>query len=232
MHPFVPRTHVWGTPAGTVTPMEPRSSGTATSRYPTRCALFAVGATFVGAGVAGLIQSGAGATPFDVLNTALAERLDLGVGTASWIVGAAMLAAAVGLGRRPRAGTVIAALLVGVVINTALDIIPEAQSVIQTVIWDAAAFSLLWAGITALVTADLGAGAAEELTLAFADHGLGIHTGRWLIEGALVISGAALGGDFGINTVLFAVGTGPVLAVTLPAARRLLSTTTWRARPA
>ena len=53
---------------------------------------------------------------------------------------------------------------------------------------------------------------------------MGIRWVRWGIELTLLLLGLALGGAAGLGTVVFAFGTGPVLAVTLPWAATRLGT--------
>jgi uncharacterized membrane protein YczE len=66
------------------------------------------------------------------------------------------------------------------------------------------------------------------MMLALTDRGMKLHVARWTIEIALLVVGILLGGSVGIGTAAFAVGTGPVLAVTIPWATRVLRTTVQR----
>jgi uncharacterized membrane protein YczE len=56
------------------------------------------------------------------------------------------------------------------------------------------------------------------------DRGISIRVARWAEELVLLGLGLLLGGAAGVGTALFAFGTGPVLAVTLPWATARLGT--------
>jgi uncharacterized membrane protein YczE len=56
------------------------------------------------------------------------------------------------------------------------------------------------------------------------DRSIGIRPARWGIELTLLTLGLALGGAAGFGTAVFALGTGPVLAITLPPATARLGT--------
>ena len=70
----------------------------------------------------------------------------------------------------------------------------------------------------------VGAGPLELVMLALMDRGIGIRAARWGIELTLLALGLALGGAAGFGTAVFALGTGPVLAITLPRAAARLGT--------
>ena len=48
--------------------------------------------------------------------------------------------------------------------------------------------------------------------LGLADRGIRLQVARWGIEAALLATGIALGGQFGVATIIFLLATGPVLA--------------------
>jgi uncharacterized membrane protein YczE len=83
---------------------------------------------------------------------------------------------------------------------------------------------VVWAAITGVVAADVGAGPLELVMLALLDRGVSIRVARWGIELTLLAIGLALGGKAGVGTAIFALATGPVLAVTLPPAVARLGT--------
>jgi uncharacterized membrane protein YczE len=191
-------------------------------RHLTRAGCYAAGIPLVGAGIAVLLRSGTGVAPFDVANSGVAHTLGWSVGVASWAVSAVLLAAAFAAGRRPRPGTVVATFGIGLAIDRALAVVPAAGSPGSQVAFAAAGISMMWAGITLLVCADLGAGPAEELMLALVDRRWPLREVRWGIEITLTATGWALGGSVGPTTLAFAALTGPVLARLLPRASSAL----------
>jgi uncharacterized membrane protein YczE len=87
---------------------------------------------------------------------------------------------------------------------------------------------VLWVAITGIVASDIGIGPVELVMLALTDRGMKLHVARWSIELVLLGVGFALGGSVGLGTAAFALGTGPVLAVTIPWSTRMLRTNVQR----
>ena len=201
---------------------------TATARPPAplrvRVLVFVLAICSVGIGVAFMVEAGLGVAPNDVTNTGLADTLGWGVGTASWLTsGTAMLLSWL-LGRRPRPATVLGGVVVGLAINGALALVPTPDPLVLRVLFLALGFVVVWIGITGVVTADVGAGPLELMMLALMDRGVGIRVARWGIELTLLGIGLLLGGEAGLGTAIFALATGPVLAITIPRAAARLGT--------
>jgi len=186
--------------------------------------VYLVSITVIGFGVAAMVAADLGVAPNDVLNTGIGETFGIGVGTAAWITGVIAMALAWALGRRPRIATVLGSVIVGFSINGGLALLPEPTVLAPRIALLAIGLVVIWAGITGVVATDVGAGPLELVMLAFMDRGLGIRWVRWGIELTLLLLGLALGGAAGVGTVIFAFGTGPVLALTLPRASRRLGT--------
>jgi uncharacterized membrane protein YczE len=178
----------------------------------------------VGLGVSLMVEGDLGVAPNDVLNTGLADTLDIGVGVAAWITGVVAMALSWLLGRRPLVATVIGSVVVGLSITGALAVLPTPDHLALRIGFVALGLAVVWAGITGVVSADVGAGPLELVMLGLMDRGIGIRIARWGIELTLLLIGLALGGAAGIGTAVFALGTGPVLAVTLPRAAARLGT--------
>jgi uncharacterized membrane protein YczE len=186
--------------------------------------VFIASIALVGLGVGIMVEADLGVAPNDVMNTGLADRLGWGVGSAAWATAAVAMGVAWALGRRPRAATVLGGVVVGLSINASVAALPAAGTVPVQVVGLVVGLAVVWVGITGVVAADVGAGPLELVMLALMDRRVGIRVARWGIEGALVIIGVAFGGAVGLGTVVFALGTGPVLAVTLPWATTWLGT--------
>jgi uncharacterized membrane protein YczE len=189
-----------------------------------RAALYLVAIGAVGAGVALMVEAHLGVAPNDVLNTGLATTIGIGVGTAAWLTGVVAMALAWVLGRRPRVPTILGSFLVGFAINGGVAVLPTPEVLALRGGFLLLGLVLIWAGITAVVAADVGAGPLELVMLGLMDRRVGIRIARWGIELTLLTLGLLLGGAAGLGTALFAFGTGPVLAVTLPWAAARLGT--------
>lgn len=189
-----------------------------------RVSVYLVSITVIGFGVAAMVAADLGVAPNDVLNTGIGETFGIGVGTAAWITGVLAMALAWALGRRPRIATVLGSVIVGFSINGGLALLPDPTALAPRIALLAIGLGVIWAGITGVVATDVGAGPLELVMLAFMDRGMSIRWVRWGIELTLLLLGLALGGAAGVGTVIFAFGTGPVLALTLPWASRRLGT--------
>jgi uncharacterized membrane protein YczE len=186
--------------------------------------VYVLAISLVGLGVGLMVTAELGVAPNDVMNTGLGEVLGIGVGTAAWLTAVVAMALAWILGRRPRAATVIGGVIVGLAINGALAVLPTLDALAGRVGFLALGLIAVWTGITGVVAADVGAGPLELVMLALMDRHVEIRVARWGIELTLLAIGLALGGAAGLGTAIFAFGTGPVLAFTLPRATAVLGT--------
>lgn len=189
-----------------------------------RFAVYTAAIWGVGLGVSLMVEGDLGVAPNDVLNTGLADTLGIGVGVAAWLTGVVAMALSWSMGRRPLVATVIGSVVVGLSITGALAVLPTPDHIASRIAFVALGLAVVWAGITGVVSADVGAGPLELVMLALMDRGISIRIARWGIELTLLLLGLALGGAAGVGTAVFALGTGPVLAVTLPRAAARMGT--------
>jgi uncharacterized membrane protein YczE len=191
---------------------------------PFRIGVYVASISLVGLGVGLMVTADLGVAPNDVMNTGLGDTLGIGVGTAAWLTAVVAMGLAWALGRRPRAATVIGGVIVGFAINGALAVLPDLEALPGRISFLALGLLAVWAGITGVVAADVGAGPLELVMLGIMDRHVEIRVARWGIELTLLAIGLALGGAAGAGTAIFAFGTGPVLAFTLPRATAALGT--------
>ena len=163
-----------------------------------------------------ILESELGLSPWDVLNQGLSEHTPLSFGMANVAVGLTVLGVAWALGGKPGWGTVANAVLVGTFIQglTGIDALSGLSD-------DGLAvrIPLLLGGIALIgpasafyIGADLGAGPRDTLMLVGARRtGLRIGIVRAGLELTALIIGIVLGGTFGVGTVLFALGVGPIV---------------------
>ncbi len=187
-----------------------------------RVATLAGGITCTGLGIAGMLRAHFGTDPFDAINASVGRITGLSVGVASWLNVGLVLALAWILGRRPRVGTVVVGLGIGLVINLGLALLPVQHGIVVRAVLAAASLAVLYLGVTGYVISDLGAGALEELMLALVARGAKLRSARWGIEAVLLAVAFGLRGPIGIVTVAFVLLTGPVLAWTIPFLARLV----------
>lgn len=190
-------------------------SGTAseaTKRHlPRRLTQLYVGLALYGVSSALLVESGLGLEPWNVLHQGIAERSGLSIGTVSIIVGAAVLLLWIPLRQRPGLGTVSNVFVVGLAMDGALALLPDAHGLAFRIPLLVAGIVLNGAATGLYIAAAFGPGPRDGLmTGLHQSTGRSIRLMRTLIEVAVVATGFALGGTVGVGTVLYALSIGPL----------------------
>ena len=175
-----------------------------------------LGLTLFGVSLAFLVRSRLGLDPWDVLHQGLARRTGMAIGTWSILVGAVVLLFWIPLHQRPGIGTVCNVVLIGVVLDAALAIFPQPQTLATRWICLVVGIGLNAVATGAYVGAGLGPGPRDGLMVGLAARGHSIRVVRTSIELTVLAAGIALGGTAGIGTVVFALLIGPLVHVTLP----------------
>ena len=163
-----------------------------------------------------ILESKLGLSPWDVLNQGIAKHTPLSFGMANVAVGIVILGVGWSLGGRPGVGTVANAVLVGTFIQGLTSI-----AAIEGLAHDGlpARIAMLVLGIALIgpgsafyIGADLGAGPRDTLMLVGARRTrFRIGVVRATLELIALAAGIALGGTFGVGTVLFAFLVGPIV---------------------
>ena len=168
------------------------------------------------------IRANLGVASWEVLHIALADRLGIGVGTASIGVGALLVTIVALLGVRPGAGTLLNVLIIGVSLNLLLSLealsdLPSSGVPVRLGVL-IAGIAVFAVGCAIYVGAHLGSGPRDGLMLAVhLRTGLGIGPARILSEGIGLAAGWLLGGPAGLGTVLFVLTAGPCVALAFKA---------------
>ena len=163
-----------------------------------------------------ILESKLGLSPWDVLNQGIAKHTPLSFGMANVAVAVVVLAIGWSLGGRPGVGTVANAVLVGTFIQALTSL-----SAVTSLAHDGLAtrIPLLVLGIALIgpasafyIGADYSAGPRDTLMLVGARRTrFRIGVVRGTLELIALGVGFALGGTFGIGTVLFAFLVGPIV---------------------
>lgn len=174
------------------------------------------GLVLFGVGIAMMLQSGQGLPPWDVLHQGLAQQFGLTVGIWSIIVSVIVLAAWIPLRERYGIGTVLNAIIIGVVIDLAALVVPAPENVVWQISMNLAGIVLIGVASGMYIGANLGPGPRDGLMTAIARRGPSIRATRWGIEIVVLLVGILMGGTFGIGTVAFALFIGPIVQFFLP----------------
>lgn len=162
------------------------------------------------------LESELGLSPWDVLNQGLSKHTPLSFGMANVAVGLVVLLIGWSLGGQPGIGTVANAVLVGTFIQvlTSIDALSELSDspLGVRVVLLALGIVLIGPASAFYICADLGAGPRDTLMLVGARRTrFRIGVVRAALELTALAIGIALGGTFGVGTVLFALLVGPVV---------------------
>jgi uncharacterized membrane protein YczE len=163
-----------------------------------------------------MLQSRLGVPPWDVLHQGLARRFGLTVGAWSIIVSVAVLLLWLPLRQPYGLGTLLNAIIIGVVIDLTGAIIPVAE--VTGVAWAMMLAGVVLIGIASglYIGANLGPGPRDGLMTGIARKGPSIRLTRAVIEITVLTLGWILGGTFGIGTIVFALAIGPLVQYFLP----------------
>ncbi len=175
-----------------------------------------IGLTFFGIGIGLMLRSGLGLPPWDVLHQGLAVQMGLTVGIWSILVSFVVLAFWIPLRERYGIGTLLNAIVIGVMIDVTAAVVPEAPNT-----WWAAGMMIVGILLVAVTSgmyigANLGPGPRDGLMTAIVRRGPSIRLTRVIMEVTVLVVGVLLGGTFGIGTVLYALLMGPLVQIFLP----------------
>ena len=169
-----------------------------------------------GTGEAILIDAGIGVSPWTVLAQGVTEQVGTTVGESTFIVSVLVLFLWVPLRETPGIGTILNAILIAISLDVMEPFIPEQTDLIPQIIQASIGIILVGVGSALYLTANLGPGPRDGwMTGVQKKTNWPIGRVRIGIEIIVLSIGIALGGTFGLGTVLFAIGIGPAISMCL-----------------
>jgi uncharacterized membrane protein YczE len=186
-------------------------------QLPRRIAQLYVGLVGYAVSMALVINSGLGNMPWDVFNQGMARRVGLSIGF--WVIAGGLLVLLlwIPLRQRPGLGTVSNIAVIGLLIDVALQAIPRQHEIAARGAYLVAGILLNGVATALYVGARMGPGPRDGLMTGLVRRtGRSIRLVRSSIEITVVLAGIALGGTFGVGTILYAVSIGPLVQIFLP----------------
>lgn len=174
------------------------------------------GLVLFGVSLAMLVTADLGLDPWDVFHQGVATTVDISLGWVVVAISLVVLAIWIPLRQTPGVGTLMNALLVGLVFEAANRVFGDPGSLVGHWVLLAGAIALNSVGTGMYVGAGLGPGPRDGLMTGLAAQGHSIRTVRTGIEAAVLLFGWMLGGTVGFGTVIFAVTIGPLVQIALP----------------
>ncbi|CAB4541860.1 unannotated protein [freshwater metagenome] len=179
-----------------------------------------IGLYLFGLGIAFQIRATLGLAPWDVFGQGLANVTGLSFGLATVLASALILLLWIPLKQKPGLGTIFNALLIGPFIDLSLRIVPSAADwgIVGQIGWYVLGMAIIALGTGVYIGARLGPGPRDGLmTGSVKKFGKPVWIVRTVLEGGATLIGLAFGGPVGLGTVLFVVGIGPMVQVSMRA---------------
>jgi uncharacterized membrane protein YczE len=165
-----------------------------------------------GFSMAVMVRAGLGLDPWDVFHQGLSLKTGMTIGTASAVVGVAVLCAWVPLRNRPGIGTVANVIVIAVTVDAGLAILSTPASLPFRIAMMVGAVVLNAISTVLYIGAGLGPGPRDGLMTGLVVRtGLSVRLVRTSIEATVLAVGWLLGGTVGVGTVLYALGIGPLV---------------------
>ncbi len=177
------------------------------------------GLTLCAVGIAMMVRANLGLGPWDVLHQGLAVATGLSIGTATILVGFAVLLLWLPLRQRPGIGTVTNVVWIGLTLDVMLTLTATPGSLMMRWLLLVAGPVMFGIGVAIYIGAGVGTGPRDGIMTGLELRGVPIALARTAIELTALGVGWALGGTVGLGTVYFALATGPVMHVAMPRLR-------------
>ena len=175
-----------------------------------------LGLTLFGLGEGLLIVSFTGASPWSVLAQGISLNVDLSIGVITILISVGVLIFWIPLNQRPGIGTILNALIIGLMIDVCIKFVPTPENYVSQLLLAIVAVLTVGLGGGIYLVANLGAGPRDGLMVGLQQKtNLPIAAVRAFLEITVMSIGWYLGGTVGVGTLLFAFGIGPAVALGL-----------------
>jgi len=183
-----------------------------------------LGLTLFGLGEGLLIVSFAGASPWSVLAQGISLNVNLSIGIITILVSIVVLIFWVPLNQKPGIGTILNAIIIGLMIDVCIKYVPTPENYIYQILLAIIAVIIVGLGGGIYLIANLGSGPRDGLMVGLQKKtNLPIAAVRGSLEIIVMSIGWYLGGTVGVGTLLFAFGIGPCVALSLFLVKRLFN---------
>ena len=175
-----------------------------------------LGLTLFGLGEGLLIVSAAGASPWSVLAQGIYLNVGFSVGIITILISAGVLTLWIPLNQKLGIGTVLNAIIIGLMIDVCIKFVPTPENYISQLSLALIAVLTVGLGGGIYLVANLGSGPRDGLMIGLQKKtNFPIASVRAFLEITVMSIGWYLGGTVGVGTLLFAFGIGPAVALGL-----------------
>ena len=174
------------------------------------------GLTLFGLGEGLLIVSAMGNSPWTVLAEGIHLDVGFSIGLITVFISIVVLLFWLPLKQKPGIGTILNALIIGLMIDVCIKFVPTPENYISQIVLAIIAVLTVGLGGGIYLVANLGPGPRDGLMIGLQKKtNLPIAVVRAFLEITVMSIGWYLGGTVGVGTLLFAFGIGPAVALSL-----------------
>ncbi len=177
------------------------------------------GLVLFGFGISCFLTAELGVAPWDVFHQGLERKTGIPIGIIIEITGVFILLLWIPLRERMGLGTLLNAILIGLVVFLIDDHLPHTDVMVLRVGYMLLGLLSIGIGSGFYIGAGLGSGPRDGLMLGLSKRGISVRFARTAIEITVLLAGIALGGTIGVGTVAFTFGIGPLVQIFLPRMR-------------
>ena len=182
------------------------------------------GLALFGLGEGLLIVSAIGASPWSVLAQGIYLNVGFSVGLITILISVVVLILWIPLNQKPGIGTILNALIIGLMIDVCIKFVPTPENLISQLFLVFIAVLTVGLGGGIYLVSNLGAGPRDGLMIGLQKKtDYPIAAVRAFLEISVMSIGWYLGGTVGVGTLLFAFGIGPCVALSLFIVGKLFS---------
>jgi uncharacterized membrane protein YczE len=175
-----------------------------------------LGLTLFGLGEGLLIVSAMGNSPWTVLAEGIHLDVGFSIGLITVFISIVVLLFWLPLKQKPGIGTILNALIIGLMIDVCIKFVPTPENYISQLLLAIIAVLTVGLGGGIYLVANLGPGPRDGLMIGLQKKtNLPIAVVRAFLEITVMSIGWYLGGTVGVGTLLFAFGIGPAVALGL-----------------
>ena len=192
-------------------------AGNANRRLTRRTIQLFAGLVLYGVGMALMVESRLGLTSWDVFHQGLSRVTGVSFGLVVILLGIPILLLWIPLRQRPGFGTVANLLVIGLVVDAALAVIPDAPLWVRAV-YLITGILVIGMGTGLYIGARMGPGPRDGLMTGIVARfpRLSIRLVRTVLELTVLGLGWLLGGTVGLGTLAFALSIGPLAQLFIP----------------
>ena len=163
-----------------------------------------------------MIHTGLGVPPWDVLTQGLQRQTGWSFALSASCISALVLLLWIPIRQKPGIGTLVNAFSIGPFADLNKPLVPQMPNLTAQLIWLVVGLLICSVGLGLYISANLGGGPRDGLVVGLTrTSGWPFWIVRSLVEGLVLVSGWLLGGTVGLGTVLFALGIGYLLQISM-----------------